>query len=104
MTQHLKHQSRQLPRAFVERRAPVRLVVALWCTVSIAVASSDIRGPSAETQRHQVGREVSVPAHLRDGEEISASTMALLSHGERLFKANWTEEEGGGRPLTKGTG
>ncbi len=25
-------------------------------------------------------------------------------HGEKLFKANWTSQEGGGRPLTKGTG
>jgi cytochrome c peroxidase len=27
-----------------------------------------------------------------------------VAHGELLFEANWTEQEGGGRPLTKGTG
>src|SRR5204863_957983 len=26
------------------------------------------------------------------------------THGNLLFRANWTQEEGGGRPLTKGTG
>ncbi|MET0650001.1 MAG: di-heme oxidoredictase family protein [Pyrinomonadaceae bacterium] len=28
----------------------------------------------------------------------------MLAHGQLLFSANWTEQEGGGRPLTKGTG
>ena len=28
----------------------------------------------------------------------------LIAHGELLFSANWTHQEGGGRPLTKGTG
>lgn len=28
----------------------------------------------------------------------------LLAHGKRLFVANWTHQEGAGRPLTKGTG
>src|SRR5262249_31940531 len=28
----------------------------------------------------------------------------LVAHGKLLFEANWTDQEGGGRPLTKGTG
>jgi hypothetical protein len=52
----------------------------------------------------QIGRQVSVAHHLADGEEFRLSRPQLLAHGELLFKANWTEEEGGGRPLTKGTG
>jgi CxxC motif-containing protein (DUF1111 family) len=51
-----------------------------------------------------IGREVSVPTHLQDEQEFSISLAALLAHGERIFNANWTIEEGGGRPLTKGTG
>ena len=51
-----------------------------------------------------VGREVSVAVHLRDGQEFSLPVGVLLGHGELLFKANWTEEEGGGRPLSEGTG
>ena len=27
-----------------------------------------------------------------------------LSHGQLIFNANWTDQEGGARPLTKGTG
>lgn len=51
-----------------------------------------------------IGREVSVPEHLNDDEEFKVSTQALIAHGRKLFAANWTNEEGGGRPLTKGTG
>src|SRR5436853_4798697 len=51
-----------------------------------------------------IGREVSVARHLQDGREFSLSIEALLQHGKVLFNANWTEQEGGGRPLTKGTG
>jgi hypothetical protein len=59
---------------------------------------------SLEASAQGLGREASIPAHLVDGEEFSVSFLALYSHGRRLFDANWTEEEGGGRPLTKGTG
>jgi Di-haem oxidoreductase, putative peroxidase len=55
-------------------------------------------------RQSSIGREVSVPVHLKDGEEFSIPLTALISHGQLLFKANWTEQEGGGRPLTKGTG
>ena len=56
------------------------------------------------TRRASIGRETSVPTHLEDGEEFSLPLSALLIHGKLLFDANWTEQEGGGRPLTKGTG
>jgi Di-haem oxidoreductase, putative peroxidase len=51
-----------------------------------------------------LGREVSVPRHLADGEEYTTPLKDLLAHGRLLFEANWTDQEGGGRPLTKGTG
>ncbi len=51
-----------------------------------------------------IGREVAVPRHLADGEELSAPLAAVLEHGRRLFAAMWTSQEGAGRPLTKGTG
>jgi hypothetical protein len=56
-----------------------------------------------DRQAH-LGREISVRDHLRGGEEFSLTTIALVFHGRLLFNANWTEEEGAGRPLTKGTG
>jgi len=52
----------------------------------------------------QIGREVAVPRHLQDGEEFGLPLHELLSYGERLFTASWTIQEGGGRPLAKGTG
>jgi hypothetical protein len=51
-----------------------------------------------------IGSEVSVPVHLQDSQEFSLPLDKLLAHGLLLFNANWTEQEGGGRPLTKGTG
>src|SRR5207302_1569066 len=58
--------------------------------------------PSAHAA--EIGREVSVPRHLQDGEEYHIPLHKLIEHGQKLFTANWTIEEGGGRPLTKGTG
>ncbi len=52
----------------------------------------------------QIGREVAIARHLADGEEFTIGIKALVEHGRQLFVANWTAQEGGGRPLTKGTG
>jgi hypothetical protein len=51
-----------------------------------------------------IGQEVSVPHHLQDGEEFQIGLQELLRHGEHLFAAMWTAQEGGGRPLTTGSG
>jgi hypothetical protein len=51
-----------------------------------------------------IGREVAIPRHLQDGEEFEVSPQALLHFGQQLFKANWTIQEGQGRPLAKGVG
>ena len=52
----------------------------------------------------EIGKEVAVSDHLEDGEEFSVSVRDLIEHGQTLFSANWTSQEGGGRPQTKGTG
>jgi hypothetical protein len=51
-----------------------------------------------------IGVERAIPRHLADGDEFTADLRELVEHGRRLFVANWTSQEGGGRPLTKGTG
>ena len=51
-----------------------------------------------------IGREVAVPRHLQDDEEFRIPLPQLVEHGRLLFAANWTDQEGGGRPLMKGTG
>ena len=66
------------------------VVVALWQPVRL--------------QADHIGREVSVPHHLQDGDEFNLPLHDLIAHGEKLFTAVWTNQEGGGRPLTKGVG
>ena len=51
-----------------------------------------------------IGKEISVPEHLQDGQEFQLSVPELVAFGKKLFQARWTLQEGQGRPLTKGTG
>jgi hypothetical protein len=51
-----------------------------------------------------IGREVALPQHLEDGDEYAVPLADLIGHGRDMLTANWTIQEGGGRPLTKGTG
>jgi hypothetical protein len=61
---------------------------------------------SAQSQdaRPTVGGELAVPRHLEDGEELSAPILMVIAHGKTLFSANWTDQDGAGRPLTTGAG
>ncbi len=76
-----------------------RLVLALIGTVTLVMVAT-LRSQGAPP----IGAEVAVPRHLQDGEEFRLPLRELLAHGQRLFSASWTVQEGGGRPLTKGTG
>jgi mono/diheme cytochrome c family protein len=51
-----------------------------------------------------IGQEVAVPRHLPDGDEFRLSIQALVEHGRLLFAANWTDQDGGGRPFATGYG
>jgi hypothetical protein len=92
------------------RSAILRVGVALFWFASLAPQSFGQKASVVERPygmlagRDSIGREVSSPFHLFDGQEFSQSLPALLSEGRALFNANWTEQEGGGRPQTKGTG
>jgi hypothetical protein len=76
---------------------PIRRVAFL--TVSLVTSSTIPFRPGRDP-----GPRVAIARHLPDGEEFTVGTAALLAHGQRLFAANWTWQEGGGRPLTKGNG
>src|SRR5690349_10606144 len=52
----------------------------------------------------QIGREVAIPHHLKDGDEFNLPLRRLLAYGLELFNAKFTIQEGAGRPLSKGTG
>jgi cytochrome c peroxidase len=75
-----------------------------FIVAQVFVPRSAAQTEKARERESSIGREVSVPTHLRDGEEFTVPLEKLLAHGKLLFSANWTEQEGGGRPLTKGTG
>lgn len=51
-----------------------------------------------------IGAEISVHERLQDGQEFTSPLSKVLDIGGEIFKANWTSQEGGGRPLTKGNG
>ncbi len=52
----------------------------------------------------RLGREAAIERHLADGEEFRIGIPNLIEFGRKLFVANWTVQDGGGRPLSKGTG
>ena len=72
--------------------------------LSLALLFATIaRGEDAHS-RSSIGREAAILRHLADNEEFQLSLVELLAYGQRLFTANWTLEDGGGRPQTKGNG
>ena len=79
------------------RRRLFRTVV-LGLLVSLCAALWNVAGAT------QIGREVAIPKHLADGEEYTMPIAELLEYGKRLFNANWTIQEGAGRPRAKGSG
>ena len=81
-----------------------RLVVASLALAATTLAGSVAWIDDAFGERSRIGRELSVPDHLEDGDEFRLSLEALLAHGRIVFGANWTDQDGGGRPLSKGTG
>src|SRR5579859_944337 len=58
----------------------------------------------ADSNNKKIGREVALTRHLRDDEEFQIPLHELIEHGKKVFCANFTDQEGAGRPLTKGTG
>lgn len=82
----------------------VRCSLTLWAIVSVVTswAASSLRDASLQTST--IGQELGLPKHLQDDEEFTLSIDKLIEHGRKVFTANWTTEEGGGRPLTKGNG
>ncbi len=82
------------------------LVCALLAGCETDAAREDPQTSEEEQALHlaPIGKEVSISRHLEDGEEFEITQRQLLAHGQRLFEAVWTPQEGGGRPFSKGTG
>jgi hypothetical protein len=60
--------------------------------------------PATAQTASLIGKEISVPQHLEDGQELHMPIPDLIDFGNSLFRARWTSQEGQGRPLSKGTG
>src|SRR5437763_6514927 len=73
----------------------------VFLALSLSLPGADTYPKAAA---NKIGREFAVPKHLQDDEEFRTPMPDLLEYGKRLFVANWTEQDGAGRPLTKGTG
>ena len=74
-----------------------KAIVPLACLVFASIAVESVSFA-------QIGVEVAVPIHLQNGQEFRMGVEDLVAAGRALFQAMWTVQEGGGRPLTKGTG
>lgn len=90
----------QKPRSSVA----VALVVIAGSTFPLCAQDAQDRDHAVGVAAVNIGREISVPEHLADGDEFRIPLRRLLEHGKLLFDAKWTTQEGGLRPLTKGTG
>ncbi|MFW6175280.1 MAG: di-heme oxidoredictase family protein [Acidobacteriota bacterium] len=86
----------------MQHRRPALVARPPWATLCLAIVL--VAAGAAGAQDFTPGVEKAVPHHLEDGEEYTVPTHELLEHGRLLFEAMWTAQEGGGRPLTKGTG
>ncbi len=84
-----------------EHRQPRGRVVATRLALALLAAAACSMLLYSQTR---IGVEVAIARHLADGEEATLPLARLLQQGQQLFTANWTAQEGGGRPLTKGTG
>lgn len=87
------------PLAFAQQK-PTPPLSPLVLTTSGASSLS----PTDQTVFDQLGQEKALPRHLTDGDEYTLPITALLAQGKALFSAPWTNQDGGGRPLTNGVG
>ena len=80
--------------------------VSIWIAAGVTsvLSMAPANAQTQESLSSLVGRELSVTHHLGNGQEFRLSIEDLIAHGKRLFEANWTAQEGAGRPFSKGTG
>ncbi len=77
---------------------------ALLAFVAAGAAGWSIAQVDASLRRMGIGDEFGLDRHLQDDQEFVVPLAELIEHGRKVFSANWTATEGGGRPLAKGNG
>lgn len=88
----------------MKKKRLLKLISAILVILIYGAALIASRAQEIASSLKKIGREVAIPRHLKDDEEFHLSLAELIDHGKRLFGADWTEQEGGGRPLMKGNG
>lgn len=83
----------------------IRLVMRNLLATVVAVSAVSIVTRGFEgIMQSALDKEQVLSTHLHDDDVFSIPIKKLLLLGERLFRANWTPEDGGGRLQAKGTG
>jgi hypothetical protein len=59
---------------------------------------------AAAPKEASIGQELSTYQRLEDGEEYGLPIGELIARGQAAFEAQWTVQQGGGRPLANGVG
>lgn len=86
------------------RRQLAKLITISLVVLACWGAQGQSQAQETAASAKKIGREMAMPRHLADDEEFRTPLAELIEFGKRLFNADWTEQDGGGRPLTKGTG
>ncbi len=73
----------------------------VWGAISFAILAGWGISPGVGAS---IGEEKAIPRHLQPGDELAMSPKELVDFGERLFKAQWTVQDGAGRPKANGMG
>ena len=88
-----------------KRRKLLRVLAAAIALAGLAASGTwALAQVDASLRKTGIGQELGLDEHLQDDQEFVVSLPRLIEHGRKVFAANWTTSEGGGRPLTKGNG
>jgi hypothetical protein len=71
-------------------------------SLAMTLGAVTLLAQSAPSPR--IGEERAIAHHLANGQEFTLTLRDLIDHGRMLFTANWTDQDGVGRPFTKGNG
>ncbi len=91
------------PLSYKRRRGQVIMRFAFAGHVAGVIATL-FAGAIVAQSPASLGDERGVRRHLAGEQEFNLSIPELVEFGRTLFVANWTVDDGAGRPLSKGTG
>ena len=82
-----------------------RWCIVTWISIGLLMAMLFVGTPTTFAQASgSIGYEVSDRQPLSDGEEFDLPLDELLERGGSVFEAEWTPQEGAGRPAMTGAG